>query len=401
MWEKFVIPKSVECMKGNPMTRFIGTKYESNSPYYIKKDNCIYSNDHKTIIASEKEVNSSLLNGVCHIAGGAFIKCRVEKLNIPDTIISIGDYAFYECYTFKEVSIPNSVKTIGENAFYGCALKDVNIPNSVNEIGESAFGSCQYLTKISLSTSIGSIHDRTFTNCGSLERIEIPIHVEHIGSHVFNGCGNLNEVILPEGLKSIGDYVFNDCRQLERIIIPSSVTSIGKNPFVNCRCKVKSLSQHFIIKNGLLFSSDMKTLISCLYDSEVIDIPKGVVSIGDSAFSNCSNIVHLAIPNTVKTIGSFAFCDCKLLKSISVPKSVQKIENSSFLDCKSLEVIRIFNRDIDIDPFQFSRDCDSLKAIQIPRESFPHFHKIFEHQSRTIDLLTEATIKEMKEATDY
>lgn len=400
LWEKFVIPKSVECIKGNPMTRFIGSIYESNSPYYIKKNNCIYSIDQKTIIASEKEVNSSLLNGVCHIAGGAFIKCRFDKLTIPDTIISIGNAAFYECYTFKEISIPNSVKTIGENAFFGCALKEVSIPNSVNEIGKSAFGSCQYLTKISLSTSIESLNDRTFINCGSLERIEIPNHVEHIGSCVFDGCKNLNEVILPDGLKTIGDYVFNGCGQLEKITIPSSVTYIGKNPFVNCRCKVKSLSQHFIIKNGLLFSSDMKTLISCLYDSEVIDIPKGVELIGDSAFSNCSNIVHLTIPNTVKTIGSFAFCDCRLLKSISIPKSVQKIENSSFLDCKNLEVIRILNKEIDIDPFQFSRDCDSLKAIQIPQGSFPRFHMIFEHQSWTIELLSEAPIKEMKDATD-
>ena len=399
-WKEFIIPRYVESIKGNPMKKCAGTIYESNSPYYIKENNCIYSCDKKTIIVCEKEAHSSLLDGVSHIAGGAFMNGWFEKMEIPATIVSIGDYAFYDCRYLKSVTIPNSVKKIGAFSFYDSAIFTVNIPDSVIEIGKVAFGFCQKLTKISLPTSIKSICDSTFENCYSIEEIEIPIHVEDLGNSAFRGCCKLREIILPNALKSIGDYTFKGCKQLEQITIPPSVSYIGKNPFVNCRCKVKSLSNHFIIKNGLLLSSDMKSIISCLYDSEIIDIPPGVESIGDSAFYNCSNIVHIGIPNTLKTIGRFAFSDCRLLKSISIPKSVQKIENSSFMGCQNLEVFRIFNKDIDIDPFQIFRDCDSLKAIQIPRGSFRHFHMIFEDYRWAISLLKETTIKKMKETAE-
>ena len=73
----------------------------------------------------------------------------VSDLFISNNIISIGDYAFFDCSTLTSVSIPNSVTSIGISAFQSCSgLTSVTIPNNVTSIGSQAFYNCAGLTKI-------------------------------------------------------------------------------------------------------------------------------------------------------------------------------------------------------------------------------------------------------------
>ena len=73
----------------------------------------------------------------------------LTSVTIPNSVTSIGDFAFYDCSGLTSVSIPNSVTSIGWYAFYECrGLTSVTIPNSVTEIGEGAFGKCSGLTRI-------------------------------------------------------------------------------------------------------------------------------------------------------------------------------------------------------------------------------------------------------------
>ena len=62
---------------------------------------------------------------------------------IPNSVTSIGDWAFYYCTGLTSVTIPNSVTSIGGAAFSGCTgLTSVTIPNSVTSIEEYAFQGC-------------------------------------------------------------------------------------------------------------------------------------------------------------------------------------------------------------------------------------------------------------------
>ena len=75
-----------------------------------------------------------------------------RSYTIPDTVTSIGDYAFGGCKYIKSITIPSSVTQIGWYAFSDCkSLVSVNIPGSVTEIGLGAFKGCTTLKSITVS----------------------------------------------------------------------------------------------------------------------------------------------------------------------------------------------------------------------------------------------------------
>lgn len=90
------------------------------------------------------------------------------------------------------VDIPNSVTSIGDFAFYGsCYLTKVKLPNSLTSIGESAFDSCDFLKQITLPKSLTSISEFAFADCTELHEINIPNSFISIDRSAFRNCSNL------------------------------------------------------------------------------------------------------------------------------------------------------------------------------------------------------------------
>ena len=88
---------------------------------------------------------------------------------IPNSVTSIGQYAFYCCFRLTNVIIPDSVTSIGDEAFGGCiSLTSINIPDSVMSIGDEAFSDCDSLTSITIPNSVTSIGQYAFSDCDSL-----------------------------------------------------------------------------------------------------------------------------------------------------------------------------------------------------------------------------------------
>lgn len=108
---------------------------------------------------------------------------------IPNSVTSIGAFAFVQCSGLTAVEIPNSVTSIGMSVFSKCSgLTSIKIPNSVTSIGESAFSYCSGLTAVEIPSSVTSIEERAFRFCGGLKSVtSLNTTPPELGNDVFFG----------------------------------------------------------------------------------------------------------------------------------------------------------------------------------------------------------------------
>lgn len=132
------------------------------------------------------------------------------KVVIPEGFNAIDEEAFYENNTvLREIIIPNTVTSIGDYAFKWCKnLIDIVIPSSVIFIGSYAFYGCINLIKLTILEGITYIGDEAFSYCNNLQEVIIPDSVTYIGNEAFFECGNLKKVTLSRNTK-IEENTFN------------------------------------------------------------------------------------------------------------------------------------------------------------------------------------------------
>ena len=153
----------------------------------------------------------------------------IEEVTAEDLagVASIRTYAFYYS-SLTSIFIPDSVTSIGSYAFSSCSsLTSVTIGSGVTSIGSYAFSSCSSLTSVTIGSGVTSIGSSAFSGCSSLTSITIPDSVTSIGNWAFYNCSSLTSISIPEGVTSIGNYVFYNCTSLTSITILSNVTVIG------------------------------------------------------------------------------------------------------------------------------------------------------------------------------
>ena len=112
-------------------------------------------------------------DGTCSVSGlGTCIDIDIvipSKSPEGDTVVSIGDKAFWKGVYIKSVYIPECVKSIGDYAFYGQSmLEKINIPNGVTSIGEAAFMGCNGLRTVVLPENLCIIEICAFSDCENL-----------------------------------------------------------------------------------------------------------------------------------------------------------------------------------------------------------------------------------------
>ena len=110
-----------------------------------------------------------------------------------------------------------------------------------------------------------------------------------------------------------------------------------------------------------------------------------VVSIGNSAFSGCSNITGVQIPNSVKEIDTYAFRNCPKLTSVVISDYVTSIGGFAFTNCSSLVSVTIGNSVAKIDVGAFS-DCSAITSIEIPNSVISIADRAFEDCSALINV---------------
>ena len=229
------------------------------------------------------------------------------QLIIPDTVTSIGSYAFFGCDKLTgDLSIPNGVTTISTFAFHGCTglTGTLTLPDTVTTIETKAFSGCSGLTKLVLSKKLKTIGENAFSSCSSLKGdLEIPEGVTTIGNSAFSSCTSLDgKITIPGSIVSMGNHAFSSCSQVKSVEILDGVTRIGAHAFETC---------------------------TSLFD---LKIPSSVTTIGDNAFNGCSSLTgNPPIPEGVKKVGNYAFNACKNLSGkLELPSTVTSIGISAF-----------------------------------------------------------------------
>ena len=287
---------------------------------------------------------------VTKIGSNAFEYCTFKSITIPDSVTSIGEYAFYDCSSLTSIIIPDSVTSIGDYAFSRCdSLTSVTIPDSVTKIGGFAFFGCTSLTSITIPDSVTSIGDRAFGWCTSLTSITIPDSVTSIGSGAFSDCTSLTSVTIPDSVTWIGDYAFDYCSYLQSVYI----TDIG------AWCEIvfsNYASNPLYYADNLYLNGELVT--------ELV-IPDSVTWIGNYAFRYCSSLASITIPDSVTRIGNRAFQYCTSLTSITIPDSVTKIGDYAFYGCTSLTSVTIPDSVTWIGDYVFY-GCESLESVTLP-----------------------------------
>jgi len=153
-------------------------------------------------------------------------------------ITKIGRAAFEGCTYLTKINIPNNITYIGDYAFSNCHGLESNaniiIPNTITQLGVGVFTNCAKLKSLSLPDSITKIGDEAFYNCTSLIDISLPSNISWIGYRMFSGCKVLSGITLPSNITAIGEQAFYGCKALTQMNFPNGVTTIRSSAFANC-----------------------------------------------------------------------------------------------------------------------------------------------------------------------
>ena len=207
-------------------------------------DNAIISSDTfrgcknlSKIVLSDTNNNYIVKNGILYNKNMTRILCypagiKDTEFFVPDTVKTIGDFAFYGTKALESINIPDSVTNIGTDAFGECSgLKEVVIPDSVTSMGEAVFYKCTSLEKVKLSVNITSPNPAVFQYCSSLKEVVLPESMKFISFFMFSYCKEITNIVLPDTLTSVLGSAFQNCDNLKNITVPKNVTTIQDYAF--------------------------------------------------------------------------------------------------------------------------------------------------------------------------
>ena len=301
----------------------------------------------------------------------------VTELVIPEGVTNIKDYVFYNCNCLTSVAIPNSVTNIGAYAFYGCTgITSVTIPNSVKSIGSGAFAGCNSLTDLHIEDGGTELSFGSYGSAAASTR--------------FAGCPLVNIYIGRNLSYYYNEYdnnsqpPFSDLGTLRSVIIGDSVTSISSYMFLNSAIKSIIIGSS-VTSIGNIYRTTLEKVVN--YSS--LNITKGSSDNGGIAYY--ADYVY----NNCTTVGDFVFSTLNGVNylvaytgnetSIELPADYNggnyEIAEDAFSGCHQLVSVVIPNSVTRIGNGAFE-DCTSLITVTvgtsvqfIHRDAFPEVKK--------------------------
>ncbi len=181
---------------------------------------------------------------------------------------------------------------------------------------------------------------------------------------------SMKELEIPDTVTHIGSLAFA-MTDLNAVEIPKGVVSMGDNPFGYCD-KLESISVAaenpvFYVQDGVLFCREDKSLVCfpALLANGEYTVPEGTEIIRGRAFGGVECLKRIHLPDSLRGIGVQAFGFCWDLEEMEIPDHVTEIGNAAFDSCKSLERVTLPAGLTRIGSMMFY-ECGSLKTADIP-----------------------------------
>lgn len=115
----------------------------------------------------------------------------VSTIVFDGEITSIGDHAFYKFSAISNVEIPDTIVKIGNNAFYDSSIRHINFPPALLSIGIQAFKFCEGLRELEFNQGLQEVGDGAFNSCYNIKNVILTDKIAELGTSAFQDCTNL------------------------------------------------------------------------------------------------------------------------------------------------------------------------------------------------------------------
>lgn len=308
-------------------------------------------------------------------------------------VTAIGEGAFADCVSLKNLTVPDSITRIGAGALRGCIrLKSLTLPfigEHLNDftstltylfgddvpsdllnvtvtlqtsIAPDTFLDCAFIRKIEYKSPVGEIGAGAFKNCASLTALSVTVQEETVlSASALENCTSLTQWTIPEGIYSIESYAFSGCTALSDVTIPDTVTAIGKCAFKDCISLAK------------------------------ITVPDSVTLMGGAVFSGCSALTDLTLPfvgSSVNTADKHQTTLGYIFGSSDPAKDSKDFDSAAYSTSSSFGYTsQVPFVHWNYDQFYYYAIPKSLRKVTITNQSI-----LPAHAFRNCDLLKEITI---------
>ena len=276
----------------------------------------------------------------------------ITSLELPTTLRSIGEAAFYTCLNLKTITIPANVELKGFIFAYNTSLQSVTLDSSIKTIPNNMFYKASALVNINLE-NVERIEDGAFYTCTKLKNVNLS-NLLYVGEDAFAGCTSITSLDMPR-IKEIADYAFLSASSVSTInmpvvekigiqalsllnvgsiVLPNTIKEISMSAFYN-NTKQSSflyddngnivdtynINDYCLISNGVLYVRNANGLL------EMSSYPTGKIEQSYTVLDNTYRIEMYAaaanpylssviLPDTLESIGNMAFYDCSKLNSV-------------------------------------------------------------------------------------
>ena len=173
----------------------------------------------------------------------------LETVVLPDSLVSIDDYAFVARYGLKNITLPEGLERLGTDVFGRCALTSIRLPDSLTSVGDNPFEGCSLLEHIEVSPEhpcLEIIDGSLYSRQDHRLICWLPKEGE--------SCA-----VVPDGTETIDSYAFTSGTEMERIVLPASVRTIGQDALyiyddLELLVPGGSFAEHFCRENNLNYT---------------------------------------------------------------------------------------------------------------------------------------------------